>query len=66
MIKIISIVVFIYIITAQLLSRNWYRFCRPDKECRNISCIRAQDCSCNSLYHHNDEPVQEEQKNSER
>lgn len=48
--KIIMVILCVYIVAAQLLSRNGYRFCKRNKECRNLTCAKAKDCKCNSLY----------------
>lgn len=50
---IFAIIILIYIFVAQILSRNWHRFCKCNKECRNIACVRAKKCEYNSLYHNN-------------
>lgn len=50
MAKYIVCIILLYIIVAQISARNSYRFCKKDKECRNITCRKARECKCNSLY----------------
>lgn len=51
--KIFLLILVIYISIAQISSRYWYVFCSNKvkrKECRNLTCKRARECSCNTLY----------------
>lgn len=50
MLKIILCIVVVYIVIVQILAHNHYRFCKKDKECRNIACVKGHKCPFNSLY----------------
>lgn len=51
--KTLILILCIYVISAHLFSRNFYKFCKKNKECRNINCVKAQECKFNSLYNNN-------------
>ena len=53
--SVIFFVVAIYVLVAQVLSGNWFLFCKQHKgkstkECRNITCSKGRECPYNFLY----------------
>lgn len=48
--NIIGLFIILYVLIAQTLSYNAFRFCKKNKECRNIACKYGKECKCNSLY----------------
>lgn len=50
MFSLVVIIICVYILIVQILSRYGYKFCKHNKECRNLTCKKGKECSCNSLY----------------
>lgn len=50
-IKLIPVLLLVYIVTTHLLAWNWHRFCKKDKECRNMVCSKGKSCPFNSIWH---------------
>lgn len=44
----------IYVPIMHILSYFWYKFCKKNKECRNLTCKYRRECKWNSLYTHSD------------